>query len=124
MIVYIGMGSNIEPEKNLRATAAMLKILWPDIRFSSVWRSRARDVEDQPDFLNAVASFDSTQAFYRTFDQLLSVEKGLKKEIKFRCGPRTIDLDVLLVSPTPSPSPDGGGETSSPCPLRGKGVGG
>lgn len=105
MKIMIGMGSNIDAEINLCAAAARLKKLWPNILFSSVYRSKAREVEDQPDFLNAVAIVESSDRLNKIFVQLIAVEKGLKKDIQFRYGPRTIDLDVLLASPIPNPNP-------------------
>lgn len=104
------MGSNIDPEVNMRAAAVLLQKEWPEIRFSSVWQSKAMEVSDQPDFLNAVAAFESAQELYKIFDQLLAMEKRLKKDVQFRFGPRTIDLDLLLATLTPHPSPEGGGE--------------
>lgn len=100
MKILIGIGSNIDAEANLRAAASRLKALWPSVRFSSVWRSKAREIEDQPDFLNAVAMIESDDLLNKIFVQLLAIEKELKKSIEFRYGPRTIDLDVLLVENT------------------------
>ena len=59
--VFIGLGSNINPESNLRKAALMVRKHFPDILFSSVYRSTAREVETQEDFLNAVAVCDTEE---------------------------------------------------------------
>jgi 2-amino-4-hydroxy-6-hydroxymethyldihydropteridine diphosphokinase len=90
------MGSNIDPETNLRASADLLRKQWPSVRFSSVWQTKAMEVADQADFLNAVACFDTSEAPELIQEKLQSIEKALKKAPPFRFGPRTIDLDILL----------------------------
>lgn len=94
--IYISLGSNISPEQNLTAAASMLRKSFPGIRFSSVYQTKARDVEDQPDFLNAVAAFESEESPQQIHEKLVSIEQTLKKNPPFRSGPRTIDLDLLL----------------------------
>lgn len=90
------MGSNIDPEVNLRASADLLRKVWPSVRFSSIWQTKAMEVSDQADFLNAVACFDTTNTPEVIQEQLQSIEKALKKAPPYRFGPRTIDLDILL----------------------------
>jgi 2-amino-4-hydroxy-6-hydroxymethyldihydropteridine diphosphokinase len=92
----IGLGSNIDPEKNLREAARMLREIWPEIRFSSVFRTAPREREDQPDFLNAVAVAETNEAPDEVLRALERIERALKKAPPFRFGPRTIDLDLLL----------------------------
>ncbi len=69
---------------------------FPDIRFSSLYRSRAQHVTDQPDFLNAAAVFETTLPPEKVVAKLRAIEKKLKKNPPKRFGPRTIDLDLLL----------------------------
>lgn len=95
--VAIGLGSNIDPEKNLKAAAGMLKKLFPDIRFSSVYSSAPMHVEDQPAFLNAAATFTSDSSAEEISATLRSIEESLGKKPTKRFGPRTIDLDLLLI---------------------------
>ncbi len=94
--VYLGIGSNIDAEANLKKTAELLKVHWPDIQFSSVFRTKARDVEDQADFLNAVAVLDTSSSMEEIMVTLREIERTLGKAPPFRFGPRTIDLDLLL----------------------------
>lgn len=112
--IFIGLGSNISPEANLHKAAAMLKKHFPNIRFSSVYRSSAREVEAQNDFLNAAARVpledQEGQLETRNPQQLLlflqSIEKSLGKAPPYRFGPRTIDLDLLLYGTHILPSID------------------
>lgn len=94
--VFLSLGSNIDPETNLRKAAAMLREQWPAIVFSSVYRSKAREREDQPDFLDAVARFQAEMQPEEIFAALRGIEGCLGKNPPFRFGPRTIDLDLLL----------------------------
>ena len=94
--IFLGLGSNIDPEANLKAAAKELRDIWPDIRFSHVYRSKAAEVTDQPDFLNAVAVIETDETPEKISSRLHTIEKILKKNPPFRFGPRTIDLDLLL----------------------------
>lgn len=94
--MYIALGSNIDPEKNLRAAATMLRKAFRGIRFSPVYRTAALDVKDQDDFLNAAAVFKTTLTPEQVAVKLKAIEKKLKKNPPVRFGPRTIDLDLLL----------------------------
>jgi 2-amino-4-hydroxy-6-hydroxymethyldihydropteridine diphosphokinase len=95
-LLCIALGSNIEPQRNLPLAAEMLRDQWPEIRFSPVYRSRAVGYEKQPAFLNAVACVESRDDPAITQTLLRDIEKALGKDVTFRWGPRTIDLDLLL----------------------------
>ena len=94
--VYVSIGSNIDPEKNLIEAAKFLRQKFPDVRFSSVYETSPRDEANQPDFLNAVATFTTDLEPLSLLKELQSIEQTLKKDPPYRRGPRTIDLDILL----------------------------
>jgi len=96
--VFVALGSNIDPEHHLKVAVTMLRTAYSPIRFSSVYRTKARDVENQPDFLNAVATFESEESPEAIHKTLVTIERTLKKDPPFPKGPRTIDLDLLLYS--------------------------
>ena len=48
--VYLGLGSNVDPERNLRSAMAELRILYGELDVSSVYRSKAYGF-DGADFL-------------------------------------------------------------------------
>lgn len=94
--VYIGIGSNIDAEKNLTECAHMLRADFPDATFSSVYKTAARDAEDQDDFLNTVAKVETDAAPSDIQAVLQRIEFDLEKNLPYEKGPRTIDLDLLL----------------------------
>ncbi len=94
---YISLGSNILPEANLVAAADLLREEWgEDVRFSHVYRSKALERTDQPDFLNAVAEVEADRDEISIHGKLKQFEEALGKAVAVRFGPRTIDLDLLL----------------------------
>lgn len=95
-ICYIGIGSNINAKQNLTACAEMLRKEYPDITFSSIYRTAARDEQDQDDFLNAVAKIETEDSPHDISAKLKTIELKLKKDPPYEKGPRTIDLDILL----------------------------
>ncbi len=55
------------------------------------------EVADQADFLNAAALFESTESPQEILGKLQAIESTLKKSVPYRYGPRTIDLDIVLM---------------------------
>jgi 2-amino-4-hydroxy-6-hydroxymethyldihydropteridine diphosphokinase len=55
-LVYLGLGSNLgDSVATVRSAFLRLRNILAEARLSRLWRSRARYVEDQPNFVNAVA---------------------------------------------------------------------
>jgi 2-amino-4-hydroxy-6-hydroxymethyldihydropteridine diphosphokinase len=102
--ILIGLGSNIDPENHLNAAAVMLRERWPTVRFSSVYRSKPWGFEDQPDFLNAAALIEADHKAKKVLEALQEIEEKRGRATTVRCGPRTIDLDLLLHGTTIVPS--------------------
>jgi 2-amino-4-hydroxy-6-hydroxymethyldihydropteridine diphosphokinase len=94
--VAIALGSNLDPQRNIREAARLLRRRWEHIRFSRVYATSPVGHADQADFLNAVAVFHTTETPEEIMDSLREIEAALGKNIQFRWGPRTIDLDLLL----------------------------
>ncbi|MEO6263564.1 MAG: 2-amino-4-hydroxy-6-hydroxymethyldihydropteridine diphosphokinase, partial [Luteimonas sp.] len=55
---YLSLGSNIEPEENLRKALAALRARFGEAVVSPVYRTRSAGF-DGPDFLNAIAIVES-----------------------------------------------------------------
>lgn len=96
--VFIGVGSNISPEQNVRRA---LRLLARDVRVigvSTVYRTAALDRPEQPDFLNCVVEVETDIAPVELKHSVLRrVEDELGRirgDDKY--APRTIDLDVLV----------------------------
>ena len=59
-MVYLGLGSNIDPEDNLRLGIRELRRRYGDVEVSKVYRNAAVGFEGD-DFLNLVAGFESDE---------------------------------------------------------------
>ena len=114
--IFIGIGSNIEPQKNVSMTLELLRLKFPSIIFSRIFESEAVGF-DGDNFLNLVAKFklkdlDSNRsgtsdliAKYSNSIEQLSFLVAELKEIENQLGrkrgdkkfsARNIDIDVLL----------------------------
>ena len=94
--VYVSIGSNIEPETQLRFSLAALRQHFNELLESPVYRSKAMGF-DGPDFLNMVVAFDTKITAEHVHDKLSSIEREsgrLKTGKQF--ASRTLDLDMLL----------------------------
>lgn len=96
-IAIIGIGSNIDPEKNI---SSMIKILEKEVKVvkvSSLMKTKPIGIKNQPDFTNGAVKL-KTPFDKRELTLLLkSIEDRLGRDrtvAKF--GPRTIDLDLVV----------------------------
>lgn len=97
---YIGLGSNLDnPELQLKSALAALNDI-PETslaQHSSFYRSRPLGPDNQPDFINAVASLTSGLTATGLLAQLQIIENRQGRvRTGPRWGPRTLDLDLLL----------------------------
>jgi len=94
--VYIGIGSNIEPSKNVQQAMTLLARSFPAISFSRIFESASVGF-DGNNFLNLVAKFDTQQSIDQVVDVLKQIEHqmGRIRGSKKFCD-RRIDIDVLL----------------------------
>ncbi len=94
--VYVGIGSNIDPERHVRMALAQLERRFGGVRSSRVYRTPAVGFQGDA-FLNLVAGFrtrDDVDAVARTLRDIEDLA-GRRREGE-RFGPRTLDLDLLL----------------------------
>ncbi len=95
-IAYLSLGSNIEPEKHLRAAVAELRERFDDVLLSPVYRTPAVGFEGA-DFLNAAARIQ-TELSPQELDAWLHALED--RHARDRSGPRfssrTLDVDLLL----------------------------
>ena len=97
---YIGLGSNLgDREATLREALSSLSQV-EGICVVAV--SPFHETEPvggppgQPRFLNAAARLEVGLASQELLERLLETESALGRERREHCGPRTIDLDLLL----------------------------
>lgn len=102
--VYIGIGSNIEPEENLRDAVRTLRAEFPGIVLSSVYRSPAFGFEGDH-FLNLVGRFESEVDACEIEHKLASIEyAGGRTRSGVRFAPRLLDIDLLMYGQRIDPS--------------------
>ena len=97
---YIGLGSNLAgPQEQIRRALDALGRV-PDSRLvggSALYRSAPMGPADQPDYVNAVAAFDTGLEPEALLDALQAIEADHdRRRDGQRWGPRTLDLDLLL----------------------------
>jgi 2-amino-4-hydroxy-6-hydroxymethyldihydropteridine diphosphokinase len=98
---YVGLGSNLGDRSATLVRAIELLGDREGIAVAAVSSFRETDPVgylDQPRFLNAAAAIETSLAPAAILDALLEVERELGRTREGpRYGPRTVDLDLLLV---------------------------
>ena len=106
---FLGLGSNLGNRlEHLRRAVELLGVQ-PGLRVvasSSVWETAPLGGPPQPPFLNAVVRVSSELSPSRLLDACHQVESELGRVRDVRWGPRTIDIDVLLIDERVVESPD------------------
>lgn len=95
MKAYLSLGSNLEPEANLRSALAALRVRFGEVVVSPAYRMPAVGF-DGPDFLNAAAIIDSDLDPFALTDWLHELERAhgrLRSGVKF--SSRTLDVDIV-----------------------------
>jgi len=94
--VYLGLGSNIDPEKNLRLGIGELGARFGILELSNVYRSAAVGF-DGDDFLNLVAGLESDARPAQLHAMLMEIHSlAGRMHSASRYSPRTLDIDLLL----------------------------
>ena len=94
--VYVGLGSNIDPEDNLHLGIHELRKRFGELQLSAVYRSAAVGFEG-PDFLNLVASFESDIAPQAVCDEIEAIHNLAKRDPHGgKWESRPLDIDLLL----------------------------
>lgn len=98
-LVFVALGANLEdPKAQLDNAVAALSALAENqsLKVSPYYGSAPMGDVVQPDYINAVASFETTLAPIALLDALQEIENTQGRVRKERWGPRTLDLDLLL----------------------------
>jgi 2-amino-4-hydroxy-6-hydroxymethyldihydropteridine diphosphokinase len=95
--VILGIGSNIEAEKNI---LRMLKILQTHVdilKVSSLIKTKPIGIEDQPYFTNGAVKINTSLDQTKLNKLLKSIEDQMGRDRTApKDGPRCIDLDILI----------------------------
>lgn len=94
--VYLGLGSNIDPQKNLGFALVELGKRFGKLETSSVYRSTAYGF-DGDDFLNLVICLDTELPPIEVHAQLEQIHRAAGRDQAARgYSPRSLDIDLLL----------------------------
>jgi 2-amino-4-hydroxy-6-hydroxymethyldihydropteridine diphosphokinase len=95
-LARIGIGSNVgDGAANVAVAVEKLAAAGTVIAHSSLYRTKAWGVTDQPDFYNAAALLETALPPYDLLRELKQIEAQMGREKTYRWGPRLIDLDIL-----------------------------
>jgi 2-amino-4-hydroxy-6-hydroxymethyldihydropteridine diphosphokinase len=95
-IVYLGLGSNIDPEENLRIATSELRRRYGDLTISDVYQNAAVGF-DGDDFLNLVVGFESDDDPMTIHEHIETVHRMAGRQRGAdRFSARPLDVDLLL----------------------------
>ena len=94
--VYLSLGSNVEPQRYLRAAITELRQRFGDITVSPAYRSQAVGF-DGADFVNLAVGLDADLTPTELNDWLHALEDrhGRRRDVP-RFADRTLDLDIVF----------------------------
>ena len=94
--VYLGLGSNLDPEKHLRMAVGELRRRFGKVELSPVYRNCAVGFAGA-DFVNLVASIETPMSPSAILDQLSEIhDLSGRKRGGDKFSSRTLDIDLLL----------------------------
>ena len=106
--VYISLGSNINPQKNIFEALQRLSKYTQLIDVSTVYSTEPIGVQPQPKYYNCVVHVETAIEPRRLkYDILRVIEDNLgRKRESNKYAPRTIDLDILVYGDQVISTPD------------------
>jgi len=97
-IVFLGLGSNIQPEKNMLEAIKLLSKQVRILNVSTVYLTEPLLRKDQPKYYNCVIKVETVIEPYKLkFDVLRAIEEELgRKRTEDKYAARTMDIDIML----------------------------
>jgi 2-amino-4-hydroxy-6-hydroxymethyldihydropteridine diphosphokinase len=97
---FVALGSNLDDREAHLAYARDALAAGPGLALlgaSSVYETAPQGLEDQPSFLNQVLAVETVLEPLELLCvcQRIETERGRRREVRF--GPRTLDVDILLI---------------------------
>jgi len=103
--VYLGLGSNIDADKNLRIAVGELRRRFGDLTVSPVYRSAPVGF-DGPDFLNLVVALNTDTEPLQLLEQIERIhEMAGRRRGPDKFSSRPLDIDLLLYGDRVEPDP-------------------
>jgi 2-amino-4-hydroxy-6-hydroxymethyldihydropteridine diphosphokinase len=99
MRMFVSLGSNVEPLTHLRRAVAELHRRFTVTAVSPVYRTAPVGDVDQPEFWNMAVELECQESPEHVHEILRGIETllGRRRDPGRPCGPRTVDLDLVLV---------------------------
>ena len=100
MLAYLGLGSNLEnPRAQVEQALVELAAIPQSnlVASSPLYCSAAVGPGDQPNYINAAALLETSLTPLALLDALQAIEQNHQRVRIERWGPRTLDLDILLL---------------------------
>ena len=95
--VIVGLGSNIDPQKNIPAARRLLAQEFHVLKESAFVRTKPIGYSDQEDFVNGSVYLETSLKQDALKTKLKQLEKLLGREVSaIKFGPRTIDMDIVV----------------------------
>ena len=95
--VYVALGSNLnDPLNQLKQAVKALQEFAINFEVGPFYGSKPVGPQDQPDYVNAVAKFDTNLTALELLDKLQHIENQQGRVRLRRWGERTLDLDLIL----------------------------
>lgn len=94
--VIIGVGSNIDPQNHIRQATDLLGRSFEMVASSQFRETKPIGMPNQANFLNGAVLIKTSLEPPQLKKRLQDIEDRLGRTRNNRCGPRTIDLDIIV----------------------------
>ena len=93
--IFVGIGSNIDREMNIRSCIKILKDLYGNVLISPMYETKAMGFNG-PNFYNLVLCFETGESVYDLKNALNQIENNHGRNInETKFSSRTLDIDIL-----------------------------
>jgi len=108
MVTYLSLGSNLGDRLALLAEAvSRLSVRHTRLlRCSPVYETAPQGMTEQPSFLNLVVEAETDLTAAGLLEHVHAVEQALGRQRLVHWGPRTVDVDILLLDDMTLDDPD------------------
>jgi 2-amino-4-hydroxy-6-hydroxymethyldihydropteridine diphosphokinase len=96
---YLSLGSNLGDREN-NLTRAMEELEEREVKIlqrSAIYETEPVEIREQGWFLNCALAAETELMPQQLMNVLLDIERELGRRRRIKCGPRVIDLDILLL---------------------------
>jgi len=97
-LAYLSLGANLgDREGQLREAIRRLETAGGIVSVSSFYETEPVEITDQPWFVNCAVALETDRTPNELMIELLNIEKEMGRRRVQKKGPRSIDLDILLL---------------------------